>query len=114
MSRTKTIVTGAAAVSLLSLAACGGTAGGGVKMGGGATGSGMIAQLSFPSEADSSVGGLVNYNPLSPTADDQLDLRAPHRPQQPHLHGDPMAGHEGHVGGGDQAHLRHPRRGEVE
>ena len=64
----KTIVVGGAVVSLLALAACGGSAGGGVSDGGSTAGggSGMIAQLSFPSEADSSVGGLVNYNPLSP------------------------------------------------
>ncbi len=67
MSLRKTIVVGGAAASLLVLAACGGTAGGGVSGSGGtAASSGMIAQLSFPSEADSSVGGLVNYNPLSP------------------------------------------------
>ena len=68
MSIRKTIVAGGAIASVLVLAACGGTAGGGVGGSGGGTAasSGMVAQLSFPSEADSSVGGLVNYNPLSP------------------------------------------------
>ena len=37
----------------------------------------MIAQLTFPAEADASVGSLVNYNPLrAEAADHDLALRA--------------------------------------
>ena len=34
---------------------------------GGESGSGMIEQLTFPSDAPNTIGGLVDYNPYSPT-----------------------------------------------
>ena len=52
----------AVAVSL-GLSACAGSA---AQKSGAASADGMIAQLTFPSEADAAVGGLVNYNPNSP------------------------------------------------
>ena len=65
LTRTKPtlIVTGLTAA--LALTACAGSAK--QKETEGAAGSGgMIAQLTFPSDADATVGGLVNYNPNSP------------------------------------------------
>jgi peptide/nickel transport system substrate-binding protein len=61
-TKTKTVV--ALAVSgALGLSACaGGGAGGGAAGGGG---DGMIAQLTFPSDAPATTGGLVNYNPYA-------------------------------------------------
>lgn len=51
----------------MTLAACaGGGSGGSGGSGGGGSAGGLVAQLTFPSEADSTVGGLVNYNPNSP------------------------------------------------
>ncbi|WP_185748934.1 ABC transporter substrate-binding protein [Humibacillus xanthopallidus] len=47
----------------LGLSACAGSA---AQKNGAASADGMIAQLTFPSEADAAVGGLVNYNPNSP------------------------------------------------
>jgi peptide/nickel transport system substrate-binding protein len=62
-TRSKTLVL-AFAVSL-GLTACAGSAA--QKEGdASAAGGGMIAQLTFPSEADATVGGLANYNPYAP------------------------------------------------
>jgi peptide/nickel transport system substrate-binding protein len=66
MTRTRTkptlIVTGLAAATL-ALTGCAGSA---AQKDSKASADGMIAQLTFPSEADAAVGGLVNYNPNSP------------------------------------------------
>ena len=64
-TKTKTVV--ALAVSgALGLSACaGGGAGGGAAGGGG---DGMIAQLTFPSDAPATMGGLVDYNPYAVNA----------------------------------------------
>ncbi|WP_330475550.1 ABC transporter substrate-binding protein [Terrabacter sp. C0L_2] len=66
MTRTRTkptlVVTGLAAAAL-ALTGCAGSA---AQKDSKASADGMIAQLTFPSEADAAVGGLVNYNPNSP------------------------------------------------
>jgi peptide/nickel transport system substrate-binding protein len=66
MTRTRTkptlVVTGLAAAAL-ALTGCAGSA---AQKESKASADGMIAQLTFPSEADAAVGGLVNYNPNSP------------------------------------------------
>ena len=60
------VLAAAAAVLMTVLAGCAGSRVANEQQGGDTTGSGMIAQLTFPAEVDSSVGGLVNYNPYSP------------------------------------------------
>ena len=63
------VVVGGVTASVLALSACGGSLGGssnGSAATGGSGGGAMVAQLTFPAEADASVGGLVNYNPLAP------------------------------------------------
>lgn len=68
LTRTKPtlIVTGLTAAAL-ALTGCAGSAKQKESANGGANGgNGMIAQLTFPSDADATVGGLVNYNPNSP------------------------------------------------
>lgn len=66
MTRTRTkptlILTGLTAAAL-ALTGCAGSA---AQKDSKASADGMIAQLTFPSEADAAVGGLVNYNPNSP------------------------------------------------
>ncbi|GAA2740441.1 ABC transporter substrate-binding protein [Terrabacter aerolatus] len=66
MTRTRTkptlIVTGLTAAAL-ALTGCAGSAS---QKDSKASADGMIDQLTFPSEADAAVGGLVNYNPNSP------------------------------------------------
>ncbi|MEW1952046.1 ABC transporter substrate-binding protein [Terrabacter sp. NPDC080008] len=68
MTRTRTkpllLVTGLTAAAL-ALTGCAGSAAQKASQGSGSS-DGMIEQLTFPSEADATVGGLVNYNPLSP------------------------------------------------
>jgi len=68
MTRTRTkpllIVTGLTAAAL-ALTGCAGSAASKSSQGSGSS-DGMIEQLTFPSDADATVGGLVNYNPLSP------------------------------------------------
>src|SRR3954451_3893395 len=69
MTRTRTkpllIVTGLTAA--LALTGCAGSASQKASQNGGTgSGGGMIEQLTFPSDADATVGGLVNYNPNSP------------------------------------------------
>ena len=51
----------------LGLAACQGSTTG-APGAGGESGSGMIKQLTFPSDAPNTIGGLVDYNPYSPNA----------------------------------------------
>lgn len=65
-TRSTTLVLGVA-VSL-GLSACAGSATqkSNQSAQSGGSGGGMVAQLTFTSEADSTVGGLVNYNPNSP------------------------------------------------
>ena len=65
-SRTKPLllVTGLTAAAL-ALTGCAGSAAQKASQGTGGS-DGMIEQLTFPSDADATVGGLVNYNPLSP------------------------------------------------
>src|SRR5690242_3082090 len=63
--RTKTVVA-LAFCGALGLSAC---AGGGASGGGGAGGGGgMIPQLTFPSDAPATMGGLVDYNPYAVNA----------------------------------------------
>ena len=67
LTRTKPtlIVTGLTAAAL-ALTGCAGSAKQKESASGAAGGGGMIEQLTFPSDADATVGGLVNYNPYSP------------------------------------------------
>ena len=68
LTRTKPtlMVTGLTAAAL-ALTGCAGSAKQKESEGAaGNAGGGMIAQLTFPSDADATVGGLVNYNPNSP------------------------------------------------
>ena len=51
----------------LGLAACQGSTTG-APGAVGESGSGMIKQLTFPSDAPNTIGGLVDYNPYSPNA----------------------------------------------
>ena len=66
LTRTKPtlIVTGLTAA--LALTGCAGSAAQKQSQAAGGSGGGMIGQLTFPSEADAAVGGLVNFNPNAP------------------------------------------------
>ena len=80
-----------------------------------AGGGGMVAQLTFPAEVDATVGGLVNYNPLAAKPLTTTWLYEPLMIRNGiTCEDDPVAGHQVHVGGRQQADLRHPRRREVE
>ncbi|WP_442278473.1 ABC transporter substrate-binding protein [Terrabacter sp. 2YAF2] len=63
LARTKPLLIVTGLTAALALTGCAG--GAAQKQGQGSSG-GMIDQLTFPSEADAAVGGLVNYNPNSP------------------------------------------------
>src|SRR3954447_14352778 len=67
LTRSKPVLIVTGLTAALALASCAGSA----KQkesaaAAGAGGGGMIAQLTFPSEADASVGSLANYNPYAP------------------------------------------------
>ncbi|MCU1538621.1 MAG: transporter substrate-binding protein, partial [Humibacillus sp.] len=63
LTRSKPVLLVTGLTAALALSSCAGSA---AQKNGGASADGMIAQLTFPSEADAAVGGLVNYNPNSP------------------------------------------------
>ena len=70
----------------LALTGCAGSAAQKQSQAAGGSGGGMIGQLTFPSEADAAVGGLVNFNPIRAQAVDvDVALRAAHRAQCPHV-----------------------------
>jgi len=64
MLRRTTIAVVAAACAAAGLSACSGKVGAGA---GGSGSDGMIASLTFPADAPTTIGGLVNYNPFAPT-----------------------------------------------
>ena len=65
LTRSKPVLIVTGLTAALALASCAGSAK--QKENDGAAGAGgMIAQLTFPSEADASVGSLANYNPYAP------------------------------------------------
>ena len=65
LTRSKPVLIVTGLTAALALASCAGSAK--QKESDGAAGAGgMIAQLTFPSEADASVGSLANYNPYAP------------------------------------------------
>ena len=64
MLRRTTIAVVAAACAAAGLSACSGKVGTGA---GGSGSDGMIASLTFPADAPTTIGGLVNYNPFAPT-----------------------------------------------
>jgi peptide/nickel transport system substrate-binding protein len=66
LTRSKPLLFVTGLTAALALSSCAGSAAqkeGDAAAGGGG---GMIAQLTFPSEADATVGGLANYNPYAP------------------------------------------------
>src|SRR6478735_1893979 len=63
LARTKPLLIVTGLTAALALTGC---AGGAAQKQGQGSSDGMIDQLTFPSDADATVGGLVNYNPLSP------------------------------------------------
>ena len=63
LARTKPLLIVTGLTAALALTGC---AGGAASKSGQGSSGGMIDQLTFPSEADAAVGGLVNYNPNSP------------------------------------------------
>src|SRR6476661_8204061 len=63
LARTKPLLIVTGLTAALALTGC---AGGAAQKQGQGSSDGMIDQLTFPSEADAAVGGLVNYNPNSP------------------------------------------------
>ena len=75
----------------------------------------MIDQLTFPSEADATVGGLVNYNPNSPKPLTATWLYEPLIVRNNlTCEETPWLADEVDVGGRRQAHLRHPSGRQVE
>src|SRR3954453_9109013 len=66
LTRTKPLLIVTGLTAALALSSCAGSSAqkaGDAAAGGGG---GMVAQLTFPSEADATVGGLANYNPYAP------------------------------------------------
>ena len=66
LTRSKPVILVTALTAALALSGCAGSASQKKKDAAAGSEGGMIAQLTFPSEVDASVGGLANYNPYAP------------------------------------------------